>query len=112
MPVATFQGFSLLFPKAKAVDVSGALREIRAVKGPSEIEAMRACGRNLSGLLDGARGEIRPGLTEIQLGGILQGRAISAGHTTITRMRAWNQDVGLGCVISGPDAAPPSSPHL
>src|SRR3990170_7452191 len=108
MPVATFQRFSGLFPGTKAVDVSKALREIRAVKGPSEIEAMRACGRNLSGLLDGARGEIRPGLTEIQLGGILQGRAISAGHTTITRMRAWNQEGGLGCVISGPDAALPS----
>ena len=108
MPVATFTRFSGLFPGTKAVDVSGALREIRAVKGPSEIEAMRACGRKLSGLLDSARGEIRPGMTEIQLGGILQGRAISAGHTTITRMRAWNQDVGLGCVISGPDAALPS----
>jgi Xaa-Pro dipeptidase len=108
MPVATFTRFSGLFPGAKAVDVSKALREIRAVKGPSEIEAMRACGRKLSGLLDSVRGEIRPGMTEIQLGGILQGRAISAGHTTITRMRAWNQDVGLGCVISGPDAALPS----
>ena len=108
MPVATFQRFSGLFPEAKAVDLSKALREIRAVKGPSEIEAMRACGKKLSGLLASARGEIRPGLTESQLGGILQGRAISAGHTTITRMRAWNQDVGLGCVISGPDAALPS----
>ena len=37
MPVATFQRFSGLFPGTKAVDVSKALREIRAVKGPSEI---------------------------------------------------------------------------
>jgi Xaa-Pro dipeptidase len=100
MPVLTFQRFSRLFPDAKAVDVSTAIREIRAVKGASEIEAMRACGRNLAGLLSGARGEIRPGITETWLGGVLQGRAISAGHTTITRMRAWNQEVGLGCVIS------------
>ena len=108
MPVSTFQRFSRLFPDAKAVDVSTAIREIRAVKGASEIEAMRACGRNLAGLLSGARGEIRPGITETWLGGVLQGRAISAGHTTITRMRAWNQEVGLGCVISGADAAIPS----
>jgi len=108
MPVLTFQRFSRLFPDAKAVDVSGAIREIRAVKGPSEVDAMRACGRNLAGLLSGAREQVRPGVTETELGGILQGRAISAGHTTITRMRAWNQEVGLGCVISGADAAIPS----
>ncbi|HSM00741.1 MAG TPA: Xaa-Pro peptidase family protein [Candidatus Limnocylindria bacterium] len=108
MPVLAFQRFSRLFPDAKAVDVSGAIREIRAVKGPSEIEAMRACGIHLAGLLSGAQEQIRPGVTETVLGGILQGKAISAGHTTITRMRAWNQEAGLGCVISGADAAIPS----
>ncbi len=108
MPVATFNRFAPLFPEAKAVDISMDLRELRAVKGPSEIEALRGCGRMLSGLLTGARFEIRPGITETELGGLLQGKAIAAGHTTIARMRAWNQEVGLGCVISGPDAALPS----
>ncbi len=108
MPVATFRRFSALFPEARAVDVSGALREIRAVKGPWEVERLRVCGRRLAELLDDARRDIRPGLTETGLGGILQGRAIARGHTTITRMRAWNQEVGLGCVLSGADAALPS----
>ncbi len=108
MPVAVFQRFSPLFPGAKAVDVSGTIREIRAVKKESEIDVMRACGKNLADLLSCAKREIRPGVTETGLGGFLQGRAISAGHTTITRMRSWNQEVGLGCVISGGDAAIPS----
>jgi len=108
MPVNAFQRFAGLFPDAKTEDLSNTLRELRAVKGPSAIEAMRRCGRNLSALLIGAAQEIRPGLTETELGGILQGRAISQGHTTITRMRGWNQEVGLGCVISGPDSAIPS----
>ncbi len=108
LPVSAFQRFAPLFPQAKTADVSIALREIRAVKGPAEIDAMRACGKKLSGLLSDARSDIRAGLTETELGGMLQGRAISAGHTTITRMRAWNQEVGLGCVISGADAAEPS----
>lgn len=108
MPVLTYNKFAGLFPGAAAVDISREIREIRAVKGPSEIEALKGCGRKLVGLLSGARGDIRPGLTEKELGGILQGRAIGAGHTTITRMRAWNQEVGLGCVISGPDSALPS----
>src|SRR4030066_170806 len=85
MPVATFQRFSRLFPEAKPVDVSGPVREVRAVKGASEIDAIRACGRKLAGLLASARGEIRPGITETQLGGVLQGGAISAGPTTMAR---------------------------
>src|SRR5512134_279293 len=108
MPVATFHRYAALFPAAKTEDVSSAIREIRAVKGQSEIEAMRACGKKLAALLAEARKKIRPGMTEMELQGILQGKAIAAGHTTITRMRAWNQEVGLGCVISGPDAAVPS----
>ena len=108
MPVNIFRRFAGLFPDAKTEDLTNILRELRAVKGPSAIEAMRRCGRNLSALLHGAAREIRPGLTETELGGILQGRAISQGHTTITRMRGWNQEVGLGCVISGPDSAIPS----
>lgn len=108
LPVNTFQRFSRLFPDAETKDLTTLLREQRAIKGPSAIEAMRRCGKNLSALLIGAAREIRPGLTETELGGILQGRAISQGHTTITRMRGWNQEVGLGCVISGPDSAIPS----
>lgn len=112
LPVLTFQRFCQLFPDSRTVDVSRPIREIRAVKGRSEVEVMRACGRNLAGLLSHAGGEIRAGVTETELGGLLQGRAIAAGHTTITRMRAWNQEVGLGCVISGDDAAIPSYPDF
>lgn len=108
MPVHTFNRYAGLFPGARAEDVSPAIRELRAVKGPSEIEAMRANGKKLSALISGARKAIRPGMTEAELQGILQGKAIASGHTTISRMRAWNQEVGLGCVISGPDSAVPS----
>ncbi len=108
MPVATFQRYAALFPGSKTVDISTIIRELRAVKDPSGIEAMRANGKKLADLLSGARKEIRAGMTETELQGILQGRAIAGGHTTIARMRSWNQEVGLGCVISGPDAAIPS----
>ncbi|GAB4367517.1 MAG: Xaa-Pro peptidase family protein [Deltaproteobacteria bacterium] len=108
LPVNTFHRFFALFPEAEAKDLTVTLRELRAVKTPSAIEAMRRCGQNLSALLAEAAGEIRPGRTETELAGILQGRAISRGHTTITRMRGWNQEVGLGCVISGADSAIPS----
>src|SRR5512134_486371 len=108
MPVLTFNRYAALFPGAKIADVSTIVREIRAVKGPSEIDAMRACGKKLAALLAQAWKQVRPGMTEMELQGFLQGSAIAGGHTTITRMRAWNQEVGLGCVISGADSAVPS----
>jgi len=108
MPVSTFNRYAALFAGSKPEDASTIIRELRSVKGPCEIEAMRTCGKKLSALLSGARKDIRIGMTETGLQGILQGKAIAAGHTTVARMRAWNQEVGLGCIISGPDAAVPS----
>ena len=108
LPVSTFLRFQQVFPGAQPEDVSAIVREIRAVKSPHEAAALRDCGRKLANILSGAREKIRPGMTEMELQGMLHGESIAGGHTTITRMRAFNQDPGLGCVISGPDAAVPS----
>ncbi len=108
LPVATFQRFQQLFPGAKPEDVSPIVREIRAAKSPHEAKTLRENGKKLAALLFGARKKIRPGVTEMALQGMLQGEAIGGGHSTINRMRAFNQEPGLGCVISGPDAAVPS----
>lgn len=108
LPVAAFERFRQVFPGAQVEDVSPMIREIRAVKSPYEAAALRTCGGKLSALLSGARERIRPGVTEMALQAQLQSEAIAAGHTGVTRMRAFNQDVGIGCVISGQDAAIPS----
>ncbi|MBE0602797.1 MAG: aminopeptidase P family protein, partial [Deltaproteobacteria bacterium] len=108
LPVGTFERFRQVFPGAQVEDASAMIREVRAVKSPYEAAVLRECGRKLSALLAGARGRIRPGVTEMALQAALQAEAIAGGHTGVTRMRAFNQDVGLGCVISGRDAAIPS----
>jgi Xaa-Pro dipeptidase len=108
LPVGTFQRFRQIFPGAQTEDVSPMIREIRTVKSAYEAEALRECGRRLSALLSGARAKIRPGLTELALQAALQAEAIAGGHTGMALMRAFNQYLGLGCVISGPDAAVPS----
>ncbi|MBE0669569.1 MAG: aminopeptidase P family protein [Anaerolineales bacterium] len=108
LPVGTFLRFQQVFTDSKPEDISSLVREIRAVKSPHEARVLRECGRKLAELLSSAQGDIRAGATELILQGALQGRAVAKGHTTIARMRAFNQDPGLGCVISGPDAAIPS----
>ncbi len=108
LPVGTFLRFQKVFPDAKPEDISPLVREIRAAKSAHETGTLRANGKKLAALLSGAQKKIRPGVTEVVLQGILQGEAIAGGHSTINRMRAFNQEPGLGCVISGPDAAVPS----
>jgi len=108
LPVGTFLRFQQVFPGAKPEDVSPVVRGIRAAKSPHEAATLRENGRRLAALLSGARKKIRPGVTEVAIQGMLQGEAIGGGHSTVNRMRAFNQDPGLGCVISGPDAALPS----
>ncbi|MEW6720965.1 MAG: Xaa-Pro peptidase family protein [Thermodesulfobacteriota bacterium] len=108
LPVAVFQRFQPLFPGAAAEDVSPLVRALRAVKSPHEADALRECGRRLASLLSGAQGKIGPGTTEMALQAALQAEALAGGHTGTARMRAFNQDIGIGCVISGPDAAVPS----
>jgi len=105
LPVASFERFRRIFPSAKTEDISASIREIRSVKSPFEASILKECGRKLAVLLDTARRKIRPGLTEMALQGMLQAEAISGGHTSVIPMRAFNQSVGLGCVISGEDAA-------
>lgn len=108
MPVQTYRRFAAVFPEASFEDVSPLLRELRAVKGPSEIGALRSAGEKISALLAGVGEAVRPGMTDLGLSGILAGRAVRDGHSTVARMRAWNQDIGFGCVIAGEEAAWPS----
>jgi Xaa-Pro dipeptidase len=102
MPVSIFHRYAGLFPGSKTEDISTIVRELRSVKGPSEIEAMRTCGKKLSALLSGARKEIRAGMTETVCGVRRSQEVIrpSRGCAPGTRKWAW--------AVSGPDAAVPS----
>ena len=108
LPVTSLERFRRIFPCAEIMDISIPIREIRSVKSPFETDILKNCGKKLAALLDSAREKIHPGLTEMSLQGILQGEAISMGHTGAATMRAFNQNVGIGHIISGEDSAAPS----
>ena len=70
------------FPAAEFVDGEPMLRQVRRVKSPEEIEAIRASVRVAEESLGSAAAALLPGVTERQLTGIFMEAMAGAGVTT------------------------------
>jgi Xaa-Pro dipeptidase len=70
------------FPTAELVDGEPMLRQVRRVKSPEEIEAIRASVRVAEQALAAAAGVLAPGLTERQLTGVFMEAMAASGVTT------------------------------
>jgi Xaa-Pro aminopeptidase len=90
------------------VDLSDAIRRIRMVKSPFEIELIRRSGAILSRVIGGAGSLIRPGMTELDLASSLESSLRREGHPGFTRMRMFNGELAFGTVSAGPSAAYPT----
>ena len=77
---ARFLEWQKKFPKAKFVDVSKGLAEIRAVKTPDEIAALRAAEKLNCEIWETARGKFKAGMTERQMARIIQKLMIERGE--------------------------------
>ena len=61
-----------LFPRAKFVDISKNIDEIRAVKTADEIAALRAAARLSAEIWKEARGRFRAGMTELEMARVIR----------------------------------------
>ncbi|UCF90358.1 MAG: aminopeptidase P family protein [Desulfobacterales bacterium] len=105
LPVGTHRFLSSLLEVGESRDVSGLMRQIRAVKSAYEITQMRRAGR-LGALVFQAvpRALIRPRITEIGLAGHLCQRAMELGSQVILRGRGMNTEFSWQ-VLSGANGA-------
>ena len=76
---ARFLAWQKLFPKATFVDVAKDLAQMRAVKTPEEIAALRAAESLNCGIWETARGKFRAGMTEREMARIIQKMMIEKG---------------------------------
>lgn len=89
-------------------DASSLIREVRMIKSPYEIEHFRKAAKiHHEGLMKGLA-EVPKGIREIDLVSTIEKTIRMNGHIGVTRTRAFNQELVLGAVISGPEAAYPS----
>ncbi len=97
-----------IFPDARCLDISHAIRTIRSVKSEAEIALIREAARAADQLAAFAAGAIREGIAELELAGIVEAEARRLGHQGIVRMRMWDQEMFYGHLMAGAGAAVPS----
>ncbi len=108
LPVNLFRTYEYIFQGPDIVDISPALRMLRAVKSPYEIDIIsQAAGRSDQVAAHAAQ-IIRAGMTELELAGLVEGHARKLGHQGIIRMRMWGAELFYGHLLAGASAAVPS----
>jgi Xaa-Pro aminopeptidase len=108
VPVAVLERLRRTFPDADFRDVSGLVREVRAVKSDYEIEWIERAGRLVDAVMDEALpGEIRPGVREIELQAFVECELRLARHQGTVRVRRWNLEMHFGTVSAGDSACAP-----
>jgi len=108
LPTNLFFGLKHLFSSAELKDVSGAIREQRAVKSEYELGIIREAAKLADHVSSRVPGILKKGITEIELAGRLEAEARKLGHQGIVRMRLWGGELFYGHLMAGPSAAVPS----
>lgn len=101
LPVRDYFRYQELFPHIKIVDASKVFQEVRKIKTPFEINLMRKAGEIGESVYQEARKILKEGMTEIELGGILEAIAKKKGHEGLLRVRSLNYEAYTWHVLSG-----------
>ncbi len=108
LPANTYLAYRELLPETRFVDVSPLIRGIRAVKSDFEVTILREAAERLAGIFAAVESFAVPGVSEVELAGLLESVARRDGHPGIVRMRYFNQENFYGHVLSGESGAVPS----
>ena len=109
LPVARYEQYRKVFGAIKFVDISYALRFVRAVKSEWEIAQIEKGCEIYAKLLEYASTILRPGMTEIELESLLGVKARLLGIEPIVRLRSFCGEIHFGGVTSGARAAVPTN---
>lgn len=108
LPVVCFERYRKAFTETKFVDISYALRLLRAVKSKWEITQIEAASKIYSELLRDVSTLLRPGMTEVELESLLEVKARMLGHEPMIRLRSFGGELHFGGVTAGARAAIPT----
>lgn len=108
-PAATYARLQRAVEPAGLIDISGTVRLIRSVKSAWEVEQIRRASEQVATLFGEIGEHIRPGMTELELTGRVEGRLRSLGHSGTVRVRRPGSDITMGVVVSGASGLYPTS---
>jgi Xaa-Pro dipeptidase len=109
LPAANYLRLKELFPGVEFIDASPAIRKIRMIKSPYEIEQIRKAADMLLRAWQKMPEWIRPGASELEVLAQLECYLRLQGHQGIQRTRGFNYEIGYGAFSSGTNANYPTS---
>jgi len=110
LPALRLRSFEKLLPQAVVEDVGRDIVRLRAIKSAWEIERIRAAARLADRVCARVAEVLREGLREVELAGLVEAEARRLGHEGVVRMRAFNQEIFYGQLLTGGSGCVPSFP--
>ncbi len=104
LPYNQFLKFKELFHETNVFDISLEIRRLRMYKSKRELEKMVQAGILLEKTFNEFKDFLKEGMTEIEIACYLEYLARKNGHMGPVRMRAFNQEMYFGHVLSGDSA--------
>ncbi|KXG43009.1 M24 family metallopeptidase [Tepidibacillus infernus] len=109
LPYNQFVRIKKVFSDTQFYDLSPTIRLQRSIKSAYEIEMIRQSAQVAYDAMQAVPNLLRLGMTEVEFIAELERFIRVRGHIGQVRMRAYNQEIVLGMVVSGDSATVPSS---
>lgn len=101
LPFNLYLTYKKIFPQAEFRDISPAIKEIRAVKSPYEIQLMRNALVVIDQAFRAVPSFLHEEMPEIELAALFEAEMRKRGYSACCKMRAFNQDFFLGNACAG-----------
>jgi Xaa-Pro dipeptidase len=93
VPVLTYERWKSILGIGEAVDISGAIKELRLIKSPYEQKQVKKSGEICAHIFEKGKEVIREGMRELDIDGLLGSEGRRFGHQGFLRMRGLNQEM-------------------
>ncbi|MCG9968876.1 Xaa-Pro peptidase family protein [Pelotomaculum terephthalicicum JT] len=106
LPASQYIRYQKLVEPARVVDISQLIRIVRMVKSPYEIEILQDIAKLHEEIFSLVKQNIREGISELELTGIVAAVSREKGHSGIMRVRGLNQELFYVHLLSGQNTSP------
>ncbi len=97
-----------VWPKARLIDISPEIRALRSIKDRVEIQRIRQAALQVHSVFGKVPEFLKNSQTELDLAANIEAELRRQGHCGLMRMRIWNQEIGMGQIVSGASGTVPS----
>jgi Xaa-Pro dipeptidase len=105
LPASYYFVFQSDYKDCRFVDVSEIIKKVRMIKSEYELTWIRQACKIQDEVMLLAKNTVRPGMSELEIDGLLLGYARKRGHQGFFRCRGYNQEINCCHILSGEESA-------